>query len=80
MAAYFKGEIIDVPPKEKPGPCRHNELPQFQGLIGRLIICYQGIYFGRYISKWKILLMMLASEILPIYMNSLNLMGLRMFT
>lgn len=61
------GQIVNVPPKEKPGTCKHIELPQYQGLIGRLVISYhKGNKFSRYIFKLgKILNDIKVSEVLP---------------
>ena len=61
------GEIVDVPSKEKPGTCKHKELTQFQGLIGRLIIRYhKGNTFSRYVFKLENLIENIkVSEILP---------------
>lgn len=61
------GEITKIPDEVGRKPCSHIELPQFQGLIGRLIIrIHKGNTFSRYIFNMSSYIdKAVVSEILP---------------
>lgn len=61
------GEITKIPEGEGREPCDHKELPQFQGLIGRLIIrVHKGNTFSRYIFNMSSYIeKAVVAEILP---------------
>ena len=61
------GEITSIPDHKHIGTCGHKEMPEYQGLIGRLIIRYhKGNTRSRYIFNLKPLIEKIeVSEILP---------------
>ena len=61
------GEITSIPSLENIGTCGHRELPEFSGLVGRLIVSYhKGNTYSRYIFNAAGLIDKIeVSEILP---------------